>query len=206
MFGHIFNTQFNLSFRKLNLGVSEREHLIKEKHAHLATVDKIRQDFKDCKSHARENRSFSRNLKKSQEMAFCIHRHIADAVPEDTRYIILYSDRCSGQTRNIKTTLMLKWCLQNSKSELQSIERRFFASGHSYNSCDRSFGTIEKEKRTEHLFIPPHWYDVMKKAKKSHPKFQVIEMKNTDFTREMKRREMKIKSAKFLPVLFSIPL
>lgn len=119
----------------------------------------------------------------SQEIGFCIYRHIAENVSKDTRKIILYSDSCSGQNRNIKIALMFKWILDGRfLSKLQRIEQRFFVSGHSYNSCDRCFGTIEKEnRRTEHLLIPEHWYGIMKEAKKTLPKFRVIEMEKTNF-------------------------
>lgn len=67
-------------------------------------------------------------------------------------------------------------------NELQSIEQRFFVSGHSYNSCDRCFGVIEKQKRiTEMIYVPQHWVNIIAQAKKKEPKFNVIEMKREDF-------------------------
>lgn len=46
--------------------------------------------------------------KGSQEIASCLYRYFIDYVPQDTQNIILYSDSCGGQNRNIKMTLMLK--------------------------------------------------------------------------------------------------
>lgn len=66
--------------------------------------------------------------------------------------------------------------------ELQSIEQRFFVSGHSYNSCDRSFGLIERQKKiTESIFVPQHWVNIISQAMKKDPKFTVIEMNREDF-------------------------
>lgn len=95
----------------------------------------------------------------SQEIASCLFKHLIKFLPKDTQKIILWSDACSGQNRNIKMSLMLKkfLCMWD-HTALTSIEQHFFVSGHSYNSCDRSFGLIEKQKRvTENIFIPDHW-------------------------------------------------
>lgn len=92
-------------------------------------------------------------------------------IPLDTRKIILVSDSCAGQNRNIKMSLMLKNFLCNWKRlELQTIEQHFYIPGHSYNACDRSFGTIELQKRrTENIFIPDHWIHVIEQAKNKNP-------------------------------------
>lgn len=119
----------------------------------------------------------------SQEIASCLHKHFGTYLPKDTHKIILRSDACSGQNRNIKMSLMLKKFLCDwDHSDLTSIEQHFFMSGHSYNSCDRSFGLIEKQKQvTETIYLPEHWVNVMKQAKKNEPKFVVVEMQKNDF-------------------------
>lgn len=119
----------------------------------------------------------------SQEIGSCLYKHFIKFVPKDTQNIILWSDACSGQNRNIKMALMLKKFLcMSDYPDLTSIEQHFFVSGHSYNSCDRSFGLIEKQKRmTESIFVPEHWINVMKQAKKNEPKFVVVEMLKNDF-------------------------
>lgn len=119
----------------------------------------------------------------SQEVASCLFKHFMKFVPSDTQKIILRSDACSGQNRNIKMSLMLKkfLCMWN-HVELTSIEQHFYVSGHSYNSCDRSFALIEKQKQTtESIYIPDHWINIIKQAKKTDPKFVVIEMTKNDF-------------------------
>lgn len=84
----------------------------------------------------------------AQEVGSCLYKHFFSILPKDTRKVILYSDSCSGQNKNIKLALFLKKILSIWEyAPLQTIEQRFFVSGHSYNSCDRSFGIIEKQKR-----------------------------------------------------------
>lgn len=91
----------------------------------------------------------------AQEVSSCLLKHFENFVPSETESIILYSDACPGQNRNIKTTLLLKKCLDAwLHNPLKSIEQRFFVSGHSYNSC---FGLIERQKKiTESIFTPQH--------------------------------------------------
>lgn len=119
----------------------------------------------------------------SQEIASCLYKHFTKYLPKDTQKLFLNSDACSGQNRNIKMSLMLKKMLCDWKhSDLTSIEQHFFMSGHSYNSCDRSFGLIEKQKQlTETIMLPEHWINIMKQAKKNEPKFVVVEMTKDDF-------------------------
>lgn len=119
----------------------------------------------------------------AQEISSCLKKHFDNFIPNDTKKIILYSDACGGQNRNIKTTLMIKKILDSwPYKNLISIEQRFFISGHSYNSCDRCFGIIEKQKKiTEQIYIPRHWMNIIEQAKKNEPKFKVIEMNTNDF-------------------------
>lgn len=78
---------------------------------------------------------------------------------------------------------MLKYFLSNWEyPELERIEQHFFLPGHTYNSCDRSFGTIEMQKRkTENILLPQHWINVIRQAKKKEPTFVVVEMEKKDF-------------------------
>uniref|UniRef100_A0A1B0GNF7 Uncharacterized protein n=1 Tax=Phlebotomus papatasi TaxID=29031 RepID=A0A1B0GNF7_PHLPP len=79
----------------------------------------------------------------AQEIASCLLCHLKSLPPTVTK-VILYSDSCGGQNRNIKMALFLKHFLCQNTHNITKITQKFFVSGHSYNSCDRSFGTIEK--------------------------------------------------------------
>lgn len=119
----------------------------------------------------------------SQEISSCLYRHFLTYVPIDTEKIILYSDACGGQNRNIKMSLMLKKFIADAKlPNLECIEQRFFMSGHSYNNCDGCFGLIERQRKlTEDIFVPAHWVNVIRQSKKDEPKFNVIEMLGENF-------------------------
>lgn len=119
----------------------------------------------------------------AQEIGSCLIKHFNVYIPNDTRRIILMSDSCSGQNRNIKMSLILKHFLANwDHHELKTIEQHFYIPGYSYNSCDRSFGAIELQKRrTEDIFLPQHWINIIKQAKKKEPIFVVVEMTKEDF-------------------------
>lgn len=120
----------------------------------------------------------------SQEIASCLFKHFSNYLPKNTTKITLFSDSCGGQNRNVKITMMLKYFFAQKweNAELQIIDQKYFVSGHSYNSCDRCFGIIEKQKRiTENIYVPDHWYNLIVQAKKSEPKFTVVKMESEDF-------------------------
>lgn len=118
----------------------------------------------------------------AQEIGSCLLHHLKENVTDDTKRVILYSDSCSGQNRNIKITLLLKHVLENNLKNVKIIDQKYFVPGHSFNSCDRSFATIEKEKKmTGNIYSPDEWIKVIQTSKKKDPKFVVYCMEQTDF-------------------------
>lgn len=117
----------------------------------------------------------------ADQIGSCLIKHILNNVEEHTKKIILYSDKCGGQNRNIKLSLLLKRLLCF-EPNLQEIQQHFFVSGHSTNDCDRSFALIEKQKKfTQDIFTTDHWMNVIRQAKKKEPKFVVTRMIKDDF-------------------------
>lgn len=116
-----------------------------------------------------------------QEIGSCLMKHLNECVSENTKEVILYSDSCNGQNRNIKLSLLLKKLLAE-HANIKIITQKFFVSGHSYNSCDRSFATVERAKKYEtDIYTPDQWMQLVSNAKKSEPKFTVIRMEPTHF-------------------------
>lgn len=118
------------------------------------------------------------------EIGSCLKYHFNNFIDDGTKHIILYSDSCGGQNRNIKLTLLLKKYLCDSFEEkhLLSIQQKFFIPGHSFNNCDRSFAIIETQKKyTENIFVPDDWVRVISNAKKVDPKFTVTTLNSSDF-------------------------
>ena len=119
--------------------------------------------------------------KESQELASCVVHHLKMHASTHSK-IILYSDSCTGQNRNIKMSLSLMKLSQDPNMEVSSIDHKFLISGHSYLPNDGDFGIIEKASRKiSHIYTPKDWMDIVRESKKKPPKFEVIEMKNSDF-------------------------
>lgn len=111
----------------------------------------------------------------------CVIKHLQAHTGANTKKVYLYSESCGGQNRNIKMTLLLKKVL-HLLNNVDEITQKFFIPGHSYNSCDRNFALIEKQRKiTTEIFVPEHWMNVVRQAKKKHPKFEVIQMCENDF-------------------------
>lgn len=116
-----------------------------------------------------------------QEIGSCLLKYFEDHLPQEVTQIILYSDSCGGQNRNIKVALLLKYFLAKQDREL-TILQKFFFSGHSYNSCDRQFGMIEKASKSyDKIETPDRWIRVIADSKNSDPRFVVTKMEMADF-------------------------
>lgn len=118
-----------------------------------------------------------------QEIGSCLIKHLKNYASNVTE-IILYSDSCGGQNCYIKVAMILKKYLHDliTDESLQIITQKFFVSGHSYNSCDRCFGIIEKKrKKCSGIYTPSDWVNLIQNSKKSEPKYNVIVMVKNDF-------------------------
>lgn len=116
-----------------------------------------------------------------QEITSCLIYHFEKYIPESCTEIVLYSDSCGGQNRNIKTSLMLSHLLDRSRN-ITTIAQFFFLSGHSYNVCDRKFSIIERKRRqVNNIYTPTEWKQLIENSKITLPKFTVTEMDKTSF-------------------------
>lgn len=118
----------------------------------------------------------------AQEIGSCLLKHFKNHISSDVTEIIMWSDSCGGQNRNIKLAMLLKSYLHNLTPDdsLEIIKQKYYVSGHSYNSCDRCFGTIEKSRdRSSGIFTPNDWVNLVKSAQK--PAFNVTVMQENDF-------------------------
>lgn len=116
----------------------------------------------------------------SQEVATCLKKHIISNA-RNHKHIITYSDSCTGQNRNIKTVVSMMKLVQSSEIKADVIDLKFLVPGHSYLPNDSDFGVIEsKARKTQNIFSPDDWYDVIRQCKSKNP-FVVVEMKHEDF-------------------------
>lgn len=98
-----------------------------------------------------------------------------------TKKVIMYSDQCGGQNRNIKLSLFCQYVVSHPDFTIEEIDHKFLVSGHSYLPCDQDFGLIEKNKKNfKEIYIPQNWLDVIKTAFKKQP-FKIIRMTSRDF-------------------------
>lgn len=117
----------------------------------------------------------------SQDIASCLVKHLKTHATLE-KHVILYSDSCTGQNRNIKTTLSLLKLLQVPDTRVDTIDHKFLVSGHSYLPNDAEFGIIESAScRVAQVYSPDQWVDIIKTAKRKEPYSVVTEMKNADF-------------------------
>ncbi|KAJ8881134.1 hypothetical protein PR048_017607 [Dryococelus australis] len=70
------------------------------------------------------------------------HRRLPYYIHPSVKKLILWSDSCGGQNRNIRLIIMLMYTLQNHAS-LESITLRFLPSSRSFLPNDSEFGDVE---------------------------------------------------------------
>lgn len=121
----------------------------------------------------------------AQEVGSCLLLYIAKYVSKTVKKLILWSDSCGGQNRNIKMALLLKCALEKS-THLESIELRFLVSGYSFLPNDSDFGDVECAlKRQTRMYSPEDYIKVMKSCRRKHP-IEVVSMKKEDFLSTLK--------------------
>lgn len=117
----------------------------------------------------------------SQDISSIVRKHLIHYASTH-KHIVLYSDACGGQNRNIKMALTLLKLVQSSEIQADMTDLKFMVSGHSYLPNYREFGIIEAaSKRKEFIYSPDDWIDIITRAKRKIPPFQVEEIKFTDF-------------------------
>ncbi|KAG5895958.1 hypothetical protein JTB14_027958 [Gonioctena quinquepunctata] len=83
-----------------------------------------------------------------QEIASCL-RHYILSLPESVTEINMFSDCCSGQTRNNYFSVMLSLLMEDFNKNGRSIviNHKFLEPGHTHQEADTIHGAIEKVKK-----------------------------------------------------------
>lgn len=116
----------------------------------------------------------------SQEISSCILKHLAGHA-NHAKHVVMYSDSCGGQNRNIKIVLSLMKYLQTQNGSTETIDLKFVVPGHSYLPNDTDFSFVEKRSKTSsNIFSPRDWYDIILGCRKSN-KYFLTEMSHEDF-------------------------
>ncbi len=113
------------------------------------------------------------------EISSCLLNYCIQASSEGVKHITAFSDSCGGQNRNYKIVLM--WMFICSTTSIRLIDHKYMMSGHSFLPNDSDFGVIEMlTKKSTDLFIPDHWFDIIRKSNRKKP-FQVVKMDRAMF-------------------------
>ncbi|KAJ8889154.1 hypothetical protein PR048_008648 [Dryococelus australis] len=116
------------------------------------------------------------------EVSSCLVKHL-ELNTRDKKNVIIYSDTCTGENRNIKMALSLMWLL---------------VSGHSFLPNDSDFASVELAAKGKTIYVAVNWYDIMASCRQKK-KFIVCQIQADEFYStqplEMyitRRRKMKI--------------
>ena len=114
----------------------------------------------------------------SNEVASCLYKYIETYVNPKIKELVIFSDNCAGQNKNLNITLACLRLIQ--KKRFSKITHIFMVAGHSYMDCDRDFGHISRKLKGQELFGFNEYVKHVKEAKMTK-KFEVYEMKKSDF-------------------------
>ena len=116
----------------------------------------------------------------SQEVSSSILKYLKLRA-SDATHLIVFSDACGGQNRNINITCFWMYVVSSNDFAYTVVDHKFMISGHSYLPNDRDFGSIENaNRRTQHVFVPEDWCTLVERARTKNP-FHVVRMKRADF-------------------------
>ena len=115
----------------------------------------------------------------ASEIGSCLWKFVNEGIQQGATNITAFCDSCGGQNRNFKIATFMCHCV--SSLPLESFTVHYMQSGHSFLPNDADFGVVEKAKKTGNdIYIPKHWMDLVRQARKQHP-FTVVEMELGDF-------------------------
>lgn len=125
-----------------------------------------------------------------------------------------YSDTCGGQNRNIKIAVFWLHVVANPRFKIETVDQKYFLSGHSWMDSDKDFGVIEKAKaHFSNIFVPSDWVEVVKNSKTKQPfvvtKLAQDDLKSTEnlekaiFNRKVDTDEAKVDWLKIHWLLFT---
>ncbi|CAH0562935.1 unnamed protein product [Brassicogethes aeneus] len=116
----------------------------------------------------------------AQEVGSCLKFMIDKYVAPEVEHLILWSDSCGGQNRNIKIVLFLKTVLESHQS-LKSICFKYLVPGHSYLPNDSDFGKIERALKNQlRVYTLQEFKNIVLSCSKKR-KFVVHEMEKEEF-------------------------
>lgn len=98
----------------------------------------------------------------ANNIASCLFQHLK-SLPEEIKYVVMYSDTCGGQNRNTHMGAMLITALQ-ACSHIKTIDHKFLLCGHTHMKCDTDHSIIERQKKRSNIDIshPYDWFQLVR--------------------------------------------
>ncbi|XP_050298051.1 uncharacterized protein LOC126737272 isoform X1 [Anthonomus grandis grandis] len=116
----------------------------------------------------------------AQEVGSCLKKIIDNYLVQGKEELILWSDSCGGQNRNIKIVWLLKAILETHPC-LKTIYFKYLIPGHSFLPNDTDFGKIERSLKYQiRLYTLNEFKQVLENCSKKN-KFVTCEMTKDDF-------------------------
>ena len=112
---------------------------------------------------------------KSSNFASCILDHLESVVDDSVSTVILYSDGCCYQNRNVTLPSAL---IHFAVSRRKTIFQKFLEKGHTWMEVESVHSAIEGKLRGCQIFWPAEYIDVITAARRDHP----YEVKQVDHT------------------------
>ncbi|GFR83072.1 DNA repair protein rhp54 [Elysia marginata] len=113
----------------------------------------------------------------ANDIASFMWRWLQDKEKQNVKRVIFYSDTRGGQNRNqiIITALVVFLA----KSNMTSIEQKFFERGHSKMEADSMHSAIKGQFDKKNIFLPSGYMECMLAANKKNP-YHVHEVTHSD--------------------------
>lgn len=115
----------------------------------------------------------------SQEVGSCVMKHIQTQASK-AKHLVMYSDACTGQNRNLKFALFLMKLAACPDNSIEVIDHKFMVSGHSFLPNDSDFGSIELHARQRTIYVPDDWFLAITSSRKKKS-FHLTQMSREDF-------------------------
>ncbi|KAK7101154.1 hypothetical protein V1264_023990 [Littorina saxatilis] len=114
---------------------------------------------------------------KSNNFTSCIVDYLESTVDETTNTIIIYSDSCGYQNRNVTLgNALLHFAVRQGKVVIQ----KFLEKGHTWMEVDSVNSAIENKLRRRQIFWPAEYVEVITSARESQP-YKVVQVDHTFF-------------------------
>ena len=132
-------------------------------------------DTKACKAFIWDETEGHRG---ANEISSCMLNYLRSR-PSAVSEVIMYSDSCMGQNKNMYMTAMLHNFVQSNTS-VTSINQKYLESRHTQMEVDSVHSVTEQAKKGTEVFIPRNWINIIRQAKKTNP-YLVTLLTHDDF-------------------------